>query len=755
MVYPVAVSHIRAVRWSTTLTGDRPQAILFSSSRLLKPSSQCRLLWKYSRGRHNYDDLLNRIDNHNRVFVSKPHDRPSRPPRKAHTAYESRNPWENKGYGINNHKSKRCGPQSEKFHGKNFWGARTRAQQRVEQLKKEIEKDPYAAVFGRRLDPFGSITKFDNTFTSLCRSFMGLDKSANATDTTARTKTAPAASSFSTPVNKADSDVVSDKTLFTGASPDPSRKGYKFDPISGRMIPKDSGQSNVTRSSTNKTSPTTPVKAQKPQPENAGYMSPIDRPVKSGLGAVTANHRTENSTKSGTAAKTVADEDIQTQEKQQFESAVPIQDETLIQSTTSQKGSKEVFEEADGPSEAIIVGSFRVQDGARPEDTPNNGMNAIHKKFDLPEEIRTSGPHSNLTMMSEHRDQGDAGRPTPRPYFDSAQQPAMERMEKEEDLDLLRASDIRNPYHLKSSKRGSEMTKQTRQDLDATFDSYVDPVGNIDAKSVRGRFQRHEVAETSDEPTRPVIPDVQAQPDPHGLKSTESPKIQDQNENQGATQSFGHAAETEQPLASKSSTGIYRVLAYDPTTLQISEAETSTSFHASNESCDPTEVLSRLNTPAKFLPHFAKMRTDGYEIVSGGGDILVFRKSHVSLEDDVGLSSHAVKGILGDQTEAERETSSPSKLPQVQGRVNAEDFPHPPPNHEAILTDADASTTKRSSKRRSRIGNTLRKMLFGGAVTAGTCYAIGVVTEYFRTGGQDGRGIDGFTEFESDRRHRD
>jgi hypothetical protein len=46
-------------------------------------------------------------------------------------------------------------------------------------------------------------------------------------------------------------------------------------------------------------------------------------------------------------------------------------------------------------------------------------------------------------------------------------------------------------------------------------------------------------------------------------------------------------------------------------------------------------------------------------------------------------------------------------------------------------------------------------MLFGGTITVATCYAIGVVTEFFRTGGKDGRGIDGFTVFESDRRRWD
>ena len=46
-------------------------------------------------------------------------------------------------------------------------------------------------------------------------------------------------------------------------------------------------------------------------------------------------------------------------------------------------------------------------------------------------------------------------------------------------------------------------------------------------------------------------------------------------------------------------------------------------------------------------------------------------------------------------------------------------------------------------------------MFLAGIATAASCYAIGVVTEYFRAGGRDGHRMDGFTAFESERRHRD
>ena len=46
-------------------------------------------------------------------------------------------------------------------------------------------------------------------------------------------------------------------------------------------------------------------------------------------------------------------------------------------------------------------------------------------------------------------------------------------------------------------------------------------------------------------------------------------------------------------------------------------------------------------------------------------------------------------------------------------------------------------------------------MLIVGTATAATCYALGVMTEFFRTGGNDRQGIDGFTVLESDRRRQE
>ena len=100
---------------------------------------------------------------------------------------------------------------------------------------------------------------------------------------------------------------------------------------------------------------------------------------------------------------------------------------------------------------------------------------------------------------------------------------------------------------------------------------------------------------------------------------------------------------TKSVLSAASSPTVYKVLAYDSSTLQITIAETTSSSSAASTATvspsrnttpegekhipmHPTEILSRLNNVAKFLPYFADMERNGYEMVSGSGDVLVFKK---------------------------------------------------------------------------------------------------------------------------------
>lgn len=69
----------------------------------------------------------------------------------------------------------------------------------------------------------------------------------------------------------------------------------------------------------------------------------------------------------------------------------------------------------------------------------------------------------------------------------------------------------------------------------------------------------------------------------------------------------------------------FRILSFDASISQVSSANADLFFGA-QEDVRTSDILSRLHTPAKFLPYLEMMQRDGYEIATGGGDILVFRK---------------------------------------------------------------------------------------------------------------------------------
>ena len=350
----------------------------------------------------------------------------------------------------------------------------------------------------------------------------------------------------------------------------------------------------------------------------------------------------------------------------------------------------------------------------------------------------------------------------------------MENDSEREDLEFLSANDIRAPYDSKKPASETHAEKQEfRRSLEDELDCYVDPASGVDAQDIRARYK-------------------------HKMSNSEADRVP-LSTSEGELQSSDHSRaepcanvepsqvpETEYPSVnqSTSSPAMYRILAYDSSTLQMTTSETSSSQHTSNGTLPLTEVLSRLNNAAKFMPYFAKMHNDGYEIVSGGGDILVFKKVREvgerpkdetksatarspdaapheagSLPEEVKFEQDATEQIIDNkQSQPTQPTQSQRKVQRQEtvyagGPPNWSPYPPPPPptTHDQPATEAATPPPKKESTFRK----TLRRMFLAGGATAATCYAIGVVTEYFRTGGQDGRGIDGFTEFESERRRRD
>ncbi|KAK2785514.1 hypothetical protein FQN52_008426 [Onygenales sp. PD_12] len=239
----------------------------------------------------------------------------------------------------------------------------------------------------------------------------------------------------------------------------------------------------------------------------------------------------------------------------------------------------------------------------------------------------------------------------------------------------------------------------------------------------------------------------------------------------------------------------YRVLAYDSLTMEVKDAGVSSAHSDDISQLHPADALSRLKNPSPFLGFFPLLEAQGYELVSGGGDILIFKKvredtsaptlpnaarTTTAKTDNEMLHSPAQAAQLEreaiDQVESKTneqpaaasslpEFESPSQAPKTlldesfytDGRSNwfpyefpYDQEPRQPPEAATPLRPSPSSSNSTPPRREkpSRVRKTVRRVFLTGVVAAGTCYAFGVIAEYFRTGGQDGLGPQGFTGLE-------
>lgn len=198
----------------------------------------------------------------------------------------------------------------------------------------------------------------------------------------------------------------------------------------------------------------------------------------------------------------------------------------------------------------------------------------------------------------------------------------------------------------------------------------------------------------------------------------------------------------------------YKILAYDPTMQSISIAETTSIVPDSASTLTPAEVLLRLSNPTKFFPHFQPLQAEGYEIVSGSGDVLVFRKvrmagppgmkseSSTSYQDRTRKTTNPIDGMQSRPVAATGNFASPT------GFVNYDrPVPSDPPfksnidvrREEPVFSGKSSWSEGAEAPKRKR-PSLAKRVLVGSAMVGGCSYAIGVVAEYFKSGGADGLG---------------
>lgn len=250
------------------------------------------------------------------------------------------------------------------------------------------------------------------------------------------------------------------------------------------------------------------------------------------------------------------------------------------------------------------------------------------------------------------------------------------------------------------------------------------------------------------------------------------------NEHPGeAAEGLGNSNENGSALSGTSTT-LYKVLVYDSTAQTISIAETSSLVGDFTSALSPAAALSRLSHPTKFLPHFASLEADGFEIVSGSGDVLVFRKARPSAVEQHEASRAAAEATTDTSSSGSEPSGPPINPIDMTGRPKfmtpasanfasptgyvaypeSEAVDLPPPPRPRIKYDRDVrreepvysgpetrsydgETGQERQRKKAGVG---KRILVGGVWVAGISYGLGVVSEYFVTGGVDGTGPTGF-----------
>ncbi|PPJ52860.1 hypothetical protein CBER1_11508 [Cercospora berteroae] len=129
---------------------------------------------------------------------------------------------------------------------------------------------------------------------------------------------------------------------------------------------------------------------------------------------------------------------------------------------------------------------------------------------------------------------------------------------------------------------------------------------NLEAELAQQNKESHEAASMMDKEvygTRSVDADIQ-----HPIRATTMPGL-----------------DWEEPP-------VYKVLAYDSGNDFLVTSTTSTNFTGKETPISIPEALSQLYQPARFIPEFAELQKQGFQVIYGTKDLLVFRKAKSTIE---------------------------------------------------------------------------------------------------------------------------
>ncbi|CAK7264357.1 hypothetical protein SEPCBS119000_000958 [Sporothrix epigloea] len=196
-------------------------------------------------------------------------------------------------------------------------------------------------------------------------------------------------------------------------------------------------------------------------------------------------------------------------------------------------------------------------------------------------------------------------------------------------------SNLDGGKHSATSSRSSLETSMDR--INAEHDA-IDKLASISVKAATSRLRRH----VTDAEREQALHDSDCK-EPQSFEKLsveglgEEGKVRTPAQTHERTQSTTAKAPVSKAAPAVESF-VYKILAYDPSTNTMDMAETSSAIPDTESPLSTSEVLLCLSSPAKFFPYFATLRTQGFEIVAGSGDVLIFRKKEESSSSHEKLS---------------------------------------------------------------------------------------------------------------------
>ncbi|CAG8948584.1 unnamed protein product [Penicillium salamii] len=640
-----------------------------------------------------------------------------------------------------------------------YWDAES--QKRIQSLKKLIEADAYAAVFGRRLDRFHNFGKGDTFWNGYLQSF-----------SKAQWPTKPSVPDSTQ--NQARSNI--------------NHIGLQYDPISGRMAPMPPSasqdldgvllehQKNAENNSTEDRQPQREAVELSAQtqldPQSAVTDSPeIESGAASSSSSLTQGVQTRSETLSETEDKPTID--------------VNGHFGSDLHSYSTSESTKPAQRQSDHSKPEIKTAEpISLADPASTVTVECSPGNELEAKFiadpvscsenSLPSELSSQQPdgspmtvhcppgdekEAKLTAINGHQEaQTDESQPITNPKPPSYKQETVDCSPGSEiEAQIVSESVNRDNAHLRDQEPiycppGSELEANFIANPSSANDDHSRPPHiaspssttkniNVNVDCPPGNeLEAMFITDSTKDPNTDTDPDsfgqskMKVHPCHSSLAYSENRVGDCIAQNQASV-----LADDTQPSVPQQSIPEFYIFAFDASTSQVTTA-TADTFFGINEDAKANEILSQLHNPTIFLPYFEKMQTEGYKIAAGGGNILVCRKIHSTHSPENAEQDAAVHSETAKHLQRDSKDSSPS-IP-----TSYEQTSEPHLAAEPSSLEPEPLTESGSSR------GVIQRMIFAGVATAMTCYAIGAVTEFFRTGGKDGRGADAFTVFESDRR---